>query len=36
MPIYITGHSLGGAPAQIASAVLGDDQVAACYHLDRR
>jgi Lipase (class 3) len=31
IPIYITGHSLGGAPAQIASAVLGDDQVAACY-----
>jgi thioesterase domain-containing protein len=36
IPIYITGHSLGGALAQIASAVLGDDQVAACYHLDRR
>jgi triacylglycerol lipase len=31
IPIYITGHSLGGALAQIASAVLGDDQVAACY-----
>jgi triacylglycerol lipase len=31
VPIYITGHSLGGALAQIASAVLGDDQVAACY-----
>jgi triacylglycerol lipase len=30
-PIYITGHSLGGALAQIASAVFGDDQVAACY-----
>ncbi|HET6374623.1 MAG TPA: lipase family protein [Methylocella sp.] len=31
VPVYITGHSLGGALAQIASAVLGDDQVAACY-----
>jgi len=31
IPIYITGHSLGGALAQIASAVTGDDQVAACY-----
>ena len=31
IPIYITGHSLGGALAQIASAVFGDDQVAACY-----
>lgn len=31
IPIYITGHSLGGALAQIASAVLGSDQVAACY-----
>jgi hypothetical protein len=31
IPIYITGHSLGGALAQIASAVCGDDQVAACY-----
>lgn len=30
-PIYITGHSLGGALAQIAGAVLGSDQVAACY-----
>jgi len=29
--IYITGHSLGGALAQIAAAVLGTDQVAACY-----
>ena len=31
IPIYITGHSLGGALAQIAGAVLGTDQVAACY-----
>ena len=31
VPIYITGHSLGGALAQIAAAELGDDQVAACY-----
>lgn len=31
VPIYITGHSLGGALAQIATAVLGDDRVAACY-----
>jgi hypothetical protein len=31
IPIYITGHSLGGALAQIAGAVLGSDQVAACY-----
>ena len=31
VPIYITGHSLGGALAQIAGAVLGNDQVAACY-----
>ncbi|MEJ0093466.1 MAG: lipase family protein [Methylocella sp.] len=31
VPIYITGHSLGGALAQIAAAVLGDDRVAACY-----
>lgn len=30
-PVYITGHSLGGALAQIASAVFGCDQVAACY-----
>jgi triacylglycerol lipase len=30
-PIYFTGHSLGGALAQIAAAVLGDDQTAACY-----
>jgi hypothetical protein len=31
VPIYIAGHSLGGALAQIAGAVLGSDQVAACY-----
>jgi triacylglycerol lipase len=31
VPIYITGHSLGGALAQIATAVLGSDQIAACY-----
>jgi triacylglycerol lipase len=31
IPIYITGHSLGGALAQIASAVFADDQIAACY-----
>jgi triacylglycerol lipase len=31
VPIYIIGHSLGGALAQIASAVFGSDQVAACY-----
>jgi hypothetical protein len=30
VPIYIAGHSLGGALAQIAGAVLGSDQVAAC------
>jgi triacylglycerol lipase len=30
-PIYITGHSLGGALAQISAAVLGSDQIAACY-----
>jgi triacylglycerol lipase len=31
IPIYTTGHSLGGALAQISAAVLGSDQVAACY-----
>ncbi len=31
IPIYFTGHSLGGALAQIATAVLASDQVAACY-----
>lgn len=30
-PIYVTGHSLGGALAQIATAVFGCDQMAACY-----
>ncbi len=30
-PIYFTGHSLGGALAQIAAAVFGCDQIAACY-----
>ena len=29
--LYITGHSLGGALAQIASAVLARDNLAACY-----
>jgi triacylglycerol lipase len=29
--LYITGHSLGGALAQIASAVLDRDNLAACY-----
>jgi len=31
IPIYLTGHSLGGALAQIAAAVFGSDQIAACY-----
>jgi triacylglycerol lipase len=31
VPIYTTGHSLGGALAQIATAVYGSDQLAACY-----
>jgi hypothetical protein len=31
VPIYIVGHSLGGALAQIAAAVIGNDQIAACY-----
>lgn len=31
IPIYIAGHSLGGALAQIAAAVLGSDKIAACY-----
>jgi hypothetical protein len=30
-PLYITGHSLGGALAQIAAAVFGSDTIAACY-----
>jgi hypothetical protein len=29
--LYITGHSLGGALAQLASAVLDADNIAACY-----
>lgn len=29
--LYITGHSLGGALAQIASAILERDNLAACY-----
>ena len=29
--LYITGHSLGGAVAQVASAVLERDNLAACY-----
>jgi triacylglycerol lipase len=31
IPIFITGHSLGGALAQIATAVFGSDKIAACY-----
>jgi hypothetical protein len=31
VPIYIAGHSQGGALAQIAAAVVESDQVAACY-----
>ena len=31
LPLYITGHSMGGALAQIASAVLERDNLAACY-----
>jgi hypothetical protein len=31
LPLYITGHSLGGALAQIASAALERDNLAACY-----
>ncbi len=31
LPLYITGHSLGGALAQIASVVLERDNLAACY-----
>jgi triacylglycerol lipase len=30
-PVYITGHSLGGALAQIATAVFSSDKIAACY-----
>jgi triacylglycerol lipase len=35
VPIYITGHSLGGALAQIATAVLGNDQMPPATHLVR-
>ena len=31
LQLYITGHSLGGALAQIASAALDRDNLAACY-----
>jgi triacylglycerol lipase len=31
IPIYFSGHSLGGALAQIATAAFGSDQIAACY-----
>lgn len=31
IPLYFTGHSLGGALATIATAQLANDQVAACY-----
>jgi hypothetical protein len=31
IPFYVTGHSLGGALAQIAAAVFGSDRLAACY-----
>lgn len=30
-PIFITGHSLGGALAQLATAAFSCDQIAACY-----
>lgn len=30
-PLYITGHSLGGALAQIAAAIFSSDKIAACY-----
>lgn len=30
-PLYITGHSLGGALAQIATAYSTRDSIAACY-----
>lgn len=31
LPLYITGHSLGGALATIAASQLSSDQIAACY-----
>lgn len=30
-PIFITGHSLGGAMAQLATAAFTSDRIAACY-----
>ena len=30
-PLYITGHSLGGALASIATSMLATDKIAACY-----
>ncbi|WP_417789243.1 lipase family protein [Terasakiella pusilla] len=31
LPLYITGHSLGGAIAIVATYVLASDRIAACY-----
>ena len=31
VPVYITGHSLGGALAQLAAATFDGDELAACY-----
>lgn len=31
LPLYITGHSLGGALAVVATYALEDDRIAACY-----
>ena len=31
LPLYITGHSLGGALAVVATYVLDSDRIAACY-----
>lgn len=31
VPIYVTGHSLGGALAVVATASLASDNIAACY-----
>ena len=31
VPLYVTGHSLGGALAQLAAAALDSDRLAACY-----
>lgn len=30
-PLYVTGHSLGGALASIATSLLATDKIAACY-----